>query len=45
LNAAAALLVAGKVAELRDGVEIATESIDAGRAKKAADTLARITSV
>jgi hypothetical protein len=31
LNAAAALVVAGRVAELRDGVEIAAESIDSGR--------------
>jgi hypothetical protein len=30
MNAAAALVVAGRVAELRDGVEIAAESIDTG---------------
>jgi anthranilate phosphoribosyltransferase len=44
LNAAAALVVAGRVAELRDGVEIAAESIDAGAAKRAVETLARVTS-
>jgi anthranilate phosphoribosyltransferase len=44
MNAAAALVVAGRVAELRDGVEIAAESIDAGAAKRAVETLARVTS-
>jgi anthranilate phosphoribosyltransferase len=44
LNAAAALVVAGRVAELRDGVEIAAESIDAARRKRAVETLARVTS-
>jgi anthranilate phosphoribosyltransferase len=44
LNAAAALLVAGRVAELRDGVEVAAESIDSGAAKRAVETLARVTS-
>jgi hypothetical protein len=44
LNAAAALVVAGRVAELRDGVEIAAESIDSGAAKRAVETLARVTS-
>jgi anthranilate phosphoribosyltransferase len=37
-------VVAGRVAELRDGVEIAAESIDAGAAKRAVETLARVTS-
>ena len=31
LNAAAALLVAGKVASLRDGVRLASAAIDEGR--------------
>ncbi len=44
LNAAAALLVAGKVDALRDGVAMARDSIDSGRAKHCVETLARITS-
>ena len=44
LNAAAALLVAGAVAALPDGVEKAARSIDSGAAPKAVETLARITS-
>ena len=44
LNAAAALLVAGKVDNLPDGVALARDSIDSGRAKQAVETLARITS-
>lgn len=44
LNAAAALLIAGKVAGLGDGVAMAAESIDSGKAKRAVETLARITS-
>ncbi len=44
LNAAAALIVAGKVAELRDGVEVARESIDSGAAKRAVEAVARVTS-
>ena len=43
-NAAAALIVADKVETLKDGVELARESIDSGNAKKALETLARITS-
>lgn len=43
LNAAAALVVADKAANLRAGAEMATESIDSGRAKAALGTLARIT--
>ena len=43
-NAAAALVVADKAATLPEGVEIARESIDAGKAKQAVETLARITS-
>ena len=44
LNAAAALVVAEKVSSLTEGVEIARDSIDSGKAKKAVETLARITS-
>ena len=44
LNAAAALLVAGKVDNLKDGAIMAADSIDSGRAKTAVETLARITS-
>ncbi len=44
LNAAAALLVAGKVADLREGATLAAESIDNGNAKAAVETLAQITS-
>jgi len=43
LNAAAALVVADKVSDLRDGVELAAESIDSGAAKSRVDALARIT--
>lgn len=44
LNAAAALVIADKVQTLPEGVEIASESIDSGRAKTAVETLAKITS-
>ncbi len=44
LNAAAALVVAGKTDDFKEGVEIAKESIDSGRAKQAVETLARVTS-
>lgn len=44
LNAAAALVVADKAETLSAGVAIARESIDSGKAKKALETLARITS-
>ncbi len=43
LNAAAALIVAGRVATLKDGVEIARDSIDSGRAKEALRKMAEIT--
>ncbi len=43
LNAAAALVVAEKSANLSDGAEIARESIDSGRAKAAVQNLARAT--
>lgn len=41
LNAAAALLVAGKATNLREGVEMAAESIDSGRAAEKVAALAR----
>jgi anthranilate phosphoribosyltransferase len=44
LNAAAALVVAGKAATLPHGVEIAAESIDSGHARDKVRALARITS-
>ncbi len=44
LNAAAALVVAEKANNLSQGVEMASESIDSGAAKRAVTTLARITS-
>lgn len=43
LNAAAALVVAGKAADLRLGAEMAADSIASGAARKALDDLARIT--
>jgi len=43
LNAAAALIVAGKVASLADGVERATRSIDSGAAQLALDRLIAVT--
>ena len=44
LNAAAALLIAGKVDNLRDGVAFATTSIDSGAAKGKVTALANLTS-
>ena len=44
LNAAAALLIAGRVNSLTGGVEIARESIDSKAAKTKVEALARITS-
>ena len=43
LNAGAALLVAGKAGDLRDGVGIAAEAIDSGQARDKVTALARIT--
>lgn len=43
LNAAAALVVAGKAAELKDGVAMARESIDSGRARAKVAALAKAT--
>ncbi len=44
LNASAALVLAGKAKTLPEGVEIAAESIDSGKAKSKIEALARITS-
>ncbi|MBM3582976.1 MAG: anthranilate phosphoribosyltransferase [Alphaproteobacteria bacterium] len=43
-NAAAALTLAGKAADLKDGVRLAARSIDEGRAKAKLDRLVAITS-
>ena len=43
LNAAAALTVADAASDLREGVEMAAESIDSGKAGEKIETLARIT--
>ncbi len=43
LNAAAALVVADKVASLPEGVEMARESIDSGAAKSKIEALAKLT--
>ncbi|MEL7132554.1 MAG: anthranilate phosphoribosyltransferase [Pseudomonadota bacterium] len=43
LNAAAALKVAGRVTDLKDGVALATESIDSGAAKAKIRAVAKIT--
>lgn len=43
LNAAAALTVAGRAASLKDGVELARESIDSGAAKAKIEALAAAT--
>ncbi len=42
LNAAAALVVAGRAKELADGVALASDSIDSGRAVAVLDGLARV---
>ena len=44
LNAAAALVVAGKASDLREGAALAAESIDSGQAREVIGTLARVTS-
>ncbi|WP_120501124.1 anthranilate phosphoribosyltransferase [Roseovarius sp. EL26] len=44
LNAAAALVVAGKADDLKTGVEMATVSIDSGAAREKIELLAKITS-
>jgi anthranilate phosphoribosyltransferase len=42
LNAAAALLVGGKAKSLREGVALAAESIDSGKAKAVLDALVKL---
>lgn len=44
LNASAALVVADRAKDLKEGVEIAAESIDSGKAKASVEALARVTS-
>ncbi|MEQ8292099.1 MAG: anthranilate phosphoribosyltransferase [Marinovum algicola] len=44
LNSAAALVVAGKSETLKDGVDLARESLDSGAAKAKIETLAQVTS-
>ncbi|WP_343082109.1 anthranilate phosphoribosyltransferase [Ostreiculturibacter nitratireducens] len=43
-NAAAAFVVAGKAGTLKDGAQLAAESIDSGAAREKVEALARITS-
>ncbi len=43
LNAAAALLVAGKAGDLREGAALAAESIDSGSARRVLEAMVRIT--
>jgi anthranilate phosphoribosyltransferase len=43
MNAAAALVVAGKAEHLKDAVPIAAESIDSGRATQKLDALVKFT--
>lgn len=44
LNASAALLIGGKTKDLREGTDMAAESIDSGAARRVLQTMARITS-
>jgi anthranilate phosphoribosyltransferase len=44
LNAAAALVIAGRAGSLKEGVDRARESIDSGRARGKVEALARVTS-
>lgn len=43
LNAAAGLFVAGRAASVREGLGLAAEAVDAGRAWAALDVLVRVT--
>ncbi|MBZ0122908.1 MAG: anthranilate phosphoribosyltransferase, partial [Roseovarius sp.] len=43
LNAAAALVVAGRADDLRQGVGMARESLDSGAARAKVETLAKVT--
>lgn len=45
LNAAAALIVAGKAGDLREGIDLAAKSIASGAAKRALETLVAITNM
>ena len=45
LNAAAALIVAGRAADLREGVSLAAHSIASGAALAALETLRRVSAV
>lgn len=45
LNAAAALMIAGKAGGLRDGVSLARDSLESGAAQRAVEALARISPV
>ena len=42
LNAAAGLVIAGRVGDLHDGLVVAADSIDSGRAAAALDALVRV---
>jgi anthranilate phosphoribosyltransferase len=42
INAAATLIVAGRAADLREGVAMATQAIDSGAARQKLDTLIRV---
>ncbi|MBT8415986.1 MAG: anthranilate phosphoribosyltransferase, partial [Silicimonas sp.] len=44
LNAAAALVIAEKATDLKEGAALAAESIDSGRARDKVEGLARVTS-
>lgn len=43
LNSGAALMAAGKCDDIRDGIKLASETIDSGRARKKLDQLAELT--
>jgi anthranilate phosphoribosyltransferase len=44
LNAAAALVIAGRASDLTEGATLAAESLDSGAARRALEALARVTS-
>jgi anthranilate phosphoribosyltransferase len=45
LNAAAALFVAARVSSIADGLAVAVEAVDTGRARQVLDTLARVSNL
>ncbi|MDI1470954.1 MAG: anthranilate phosphoribosyltransferase [Thermodesulfovibrio sp.] len=45
MNSAVALLIAGKVKDFKEGIELATESIDSGRAYKKLEELKRLSNL